>query len=73
MFDSSSDSDQTCLLTRVLIEWGRNKIMDYFRWTEHQARAPIERKAVEGISEFSRCFRGNEPVDRQTIGKIHEH
>lgn len=73
LFDASSESEQTRLLTIAPIRWGRNKIVDYFNCTQHQARAAIELREVEGILAFPTSFRGNDPIDRQTISKVLEY
>ena len=70
LFDQSSDSEQTRLLTVAPMEWGRNKIMNFFNCTQHQARAALQLRETEGILAFPRLFRGNESMDRQTVDKV---
>ena len=73
LFDQSSESEKTRLLTIAPIEWGRRKIATFFNCTEHQARAALELRDTEGILAFPTSWRGNEYIGRQTIEKVLEY
>ncbi|CAF1651277.1 unnamed protein product [Adineta ricciae] len=64
------DIEQIRILTIAPASWGRNKIVDFFNCTEHQARASIELRQTNGILAFPTFLRGNEPTDLVTIDKI---
>ncbi|CAF1514861.1 unnamed protein product [Adineta ricciae] len=70
LFEESSNSEQIRILTIAPASWGRNKIVDFFNCTEHQARASIELRQTNGILAFPTFLRGNEPTDLVTIDKI---
>jgi hypothetical protein len=67
LFEHSSDSEQIRLLTIVLTAWGRKKIVNFFNSTESQARAAIELRQTGGTLAFPTSFRGNEPINLDTI------
>ncbi|CAF3423263.1 unnamed protein product [Rotaria socialis] len=44
--------------------------MNQWKRTEHQARAAIELRLIDGILAFPTSFRGNQSIDRDKIEKI---
>ncbi|CAF3543028.1 unnamed protein product [Rotaria socialis] len=44
--------------------------MNQWKCTEHQARAAIELRLIDGILAFPTSFRGNQSIDRDKIEKI---
>ncbi|CAM4796483.1 unnamed protein product [Rotaria magnacalcarata] len=52
LFNHSSGSERIRLLTLAPPSWGRKTIVDFFRCTQHQARAAIELRLTDGILAF---------------------
>jgi hypothetical protein len=70
LFEHSSDDEQIRLLTIAPTAWGRKKIGNFFNSTEHQARAAIELRLTDGILALPASFRGNKPINPDTIKQV---
>ena len=70
LFKFSSDSEKIRLLTIAPVSWGRNAIVNFFKCTQHQARAAIDLRFTNGILAFPTSSRGNQPVDPDIIKQV---
>ncbi|CAF4451074.1 unnamed protein product, partial [Rotaria sp. Silwood2] len=65
LFSISDNNEQKRLMTMLLLEWGRDRIYNWFRGSQHHARQSIKLRTT--IGDFSRPEdrRGNKPLDNQ--------
>ncbi|CAF4030591.1 unnamed protein product, partial [Rotaria magnacalcarata] len=70
LFNHSSGSEKIRFLTIAPPSWGRKTIVDFFKCTQHQARAAVELRLTDGILAFPASLRGNQPIDVAVIEQV---
>jgi hypothetical protein len=70
LLEHNSNNEQIRLLTIAPIAWDHNKMVNFFHFTEYQARAAIELRQTDGILAFPASLGGNDPKDRDTINIV---
>lgn len=66
LFSISDYNEQQRLMTMLPPEWGRDRISNWFRGSQHQARKSLELRTTTGDFSYPEDRRGNKPLDNQT-------
>ncbi|CAF4282216.1 unnamed protein product [Rotaria sp. Silwood2] len=65
LFSISNNKEQQRLMTKLPPEWDRDRISDWLRGSQHQARKSIELQTTTGDFSYPEDRRGNKPLDNQ--------
>ena len=65
LFSISDNNEQQRLMTMLPPEWGRDRISNWFRGSQHHARQSIELRTTTGDFSRPEDRRGNKPLDNQ--------